>query len=75
MPSATLHNKYLITYSEIFVTKGQLKICSLKAWNHGPLQYNLIYYPYNFWNFLSLYCFGPGNISPQSTPWELQFTL
>ena len=31
MPSATLHNKYSITYSEIFVTKGQLKICSLKA--------------------------------------------
>lgn len=35
MPRATLHNKYLITYSEIFITKRPVKdlhIEDIKSW-------------------------------------------
>ena len=36
---------------------------------------DLIYHSCNFWNFLSLYCFGRGDILQQSLLWELQVKL
>ena len=44
-----------------------------KSW--PPPISDLIYHSCNFWNFLSLYCFGRGDILQQSMLWELQFKL
>ena len=62
---------YMLTiysfFSEIFTTKGSLKdlhIEDIKSWP-PPIQ-DLVYHPSNFWNFLSLYCFGSGDMSQQS---------
>ena len=48
---------YFLKFSQ---PKGHWKICTLKALNFGPRSpiSDLIYHPYNFWNFLSLYCFS-----------------
>ena len=74
--SMPLHAYYLFIFSEIFTTKGSLKdlhIEGIKSWP-PPIQ-DLVYHPSNFWNFLSLYCFGSGDMSQQSMLWELQFRL